>query len=284
MNITTYPHQTYKPNLIYLVYKRLRPAFGLPFGFILMYGAYTNNLTPLLLLVGLGFICIEVMGGWYNDYWDYEEDVKNNRKDKFTTCGLLTREQIGDYSLIIAFMGLVILGFTNFVVFMLGGYYILLFIGYSHPKIRLKGHVGGYILLSSMFLFLPASLNSLYLREFSTFDVLLTLFCFFQFLYVLCQKDSTDLKDKNKNLFLDNSWGRAFSICVLSGTLSSISLLSICFSHNLLFSVWIINACSKSLNLIKIRKKQITRDLRSKLMLIEFLTPYLYVGVILLGL
>ncbi len=80
--------------MLYIIYKRVRPAFGLPLGFILMYGVFVNNITIPLLLTGAAFVLIEIYGGFYNDYWDYDEDLRNKRNDKFITCGILTRNQV----------------------------------------------------------------------------------------------------------------------------------------------------------------------------------------------
>ena len=274
-------HASSRPSVAYLVYRRLRPALGLPFGFIVMYGAYTGNLDVHLLLAGLGFVFIEVMGGWYNDYWDYEEDIQNGRRDKFTTAGYLSRRQMRDLSFAAAGIGLLFLLFTNLTVLSLGIYYVILFIGYSNPKIRLKGHVPGYLILSTAFLLLPAALNTLFARQTTARDAYFTLFCFFQFTYILCQKDATDLKDKNKNLFLDNDWNTASFYCTAFAVLASAGLLA-SSPTPAIFIVWTCNALTKTANLTEIWKKKLTRKLRSRLILLEFLTPYLYAIALLL--
>lgn len=283
MNITVYSRQTYKPGLVYLVYKKIRAPAGIPLGFILMYGTYTGSLIPSILLAGCGFFCIELFGACYNDYWDYEEDIRNNRGDKFTTLGLLTREEVRNISFMIVSLALLLLGFTNIWVFLLGVYYLILFICYSHPKVRLKGHITGYVALASMFLFLPMALNSLIMVELTWFSIVFALFFFLQFMYILCQKDSTDPED-DKNIFIDAGWRQSSLITLVFAILSSLFLLGISAASIWLLPVWGINAFSKILNVTKIYRKRITRNLRSKLILIEFLTPYLYIGVIAIGL
>ena len=134
-----------------------------------------------------------------------------------------------------------------------------------------------------MFLFLPMALNSLIVVEFalSRFSIIFALFFFLQFMYILCQKDSTDPED-DKNIFIDTGWRRSSLITLVFATLSSLFLLGICATSIWLLPVWGINTFSKILNVSKIWKKEISREIRSKLILIEFLTPYLCVGVMLL--
>jgi len=283
MDSVSFHHPVYRPNLLYLIYRRLRPVFGIPLGFILMYGAYTGNLTPVLLLAGFGFLLMHLFGDFYNDYWDYDEDIRNDRVDKFTTLGLLNRHQMRSLSFLIAPIALIALLFTNVWVSLIGIYYLIVLTAYSHPGIHLKGHVGGYSTLSSVYLFLPMTLNSLTLTELSISGIIFALFFFFQFVYILCQKDSTDTKDST-NLFIDKGWRKSSAITLIFATLSSIFLLGISITSIGLLSVWGINAYSKILNAGKIWKREITRELRSKLILIEFLTPYLYVGVMTVGL
>lgn len=282
MNITVSSQQMYRYS-IYLVYRRLRPALGLPLGFILMYGTYTGSLNPSILIAGIGFFFMHLFGDFYNDYWDFEIDIKNNRMDKFTTIGLLKRYQIMNLSLLNSFLALVFLAFTNIWIFILGIYYLVLLICYSNPKVHLKGHITGYLALASMFLFLPIALNSLSTTELSLFSLIFALFFFTQFMYILCQKDSTDINDEI-NIFINEGWRQSSVITLILATLGSLLFLVICTSSTWLISLWLINVFSKILNVNKIWKKEITRELRSKLILLEFLTPYLYVGVVYLGL
>jgi 4-hydroxybenzoate polyprenyltransferase len=270
--------------VLWLIYKRLRTAFGVSLGFILIYGAYTGNLTLSLLPIALGFWCIHVYGDCYNDFEDYEQDIKNNRKDKWTTTGLLTREQMRNFSFFMCFFGLVFLWFTNFNVFLLGLLYSTTLFCYSNPKIHLKLYdFYGYVIVAFPLLLLPITLNTFFHRGFSLSDLFFTFFCFSQYVYLYCQKDSTDLKDET-NLFLKRGWKNATFICVGFAILASSLLLTMSFFSIVLLLVWGVHVFSKSVNLYKIYKKKITRKLRARLILVEFLTPYLYTGGVILGL
>jgi len=129
-----------KTRLLWLIYRRLRIGLQV-FGFILMYGAYTNNLTMPLFLAGLGFAFLDIFGVCYNDYHDYETDIRNKRKDKWIIAGLLTREQMKTFSFLCVFIGLFLLFFTNNFVLTIGIYYTIILIGYSYPKIPLKRNI-----------------------------------------------------------------------------------------------------------------------------------------------
>lgn len=265
----------------YIIYKRIRPAIGLPLGFILMYGAFVNNITIPLLLTGTAFVLIEIYGGFYNDYWDYDEDLRNKREDKFIASGILNRGQVKSLAFTTLAAAIFLLLFTNIFVLIVALYCITLFVSYSHPKIRLKGNIRGYLIISTIFFFIPISLNTLLLPEFFLPTLLFSTYCFFQFMYILCQKDSTDLKDK-KNIFLTHGWKKSSRITSVFGILASLSLLSICLFNPILVLVWLFNAISKSINMDRIRRKAITRSQRSRLILLEFITPYLYVAGVLL--
>ena len=265
--------------IAYLIYKRLRAPLGIPFGFILMYGMYANNLNLTILIAALGFCLIELFGGFYNDYWDYEEDKRNERNDKFTTTGLLSRKKVGNVSYMIAFFGVVSLLFTNLPVLVLGLYYLFLFVAYSHPAIRLKGKLWGYFALASMFLFMPVTLDGLLGIHTSFFSLVFTLFFFTQFMYILCQKDSTDPKD-DKNIFMQHGWNKSAMIATGFGALSSGFFMVLCLVNPVLLLVWGINMFVKFFNLYRILTRNITRSHRSKFILTEFVTPYLYVWVI----
>lgn len=262
---------------LYLLYKRVRPGFGIPFGFILMYGLFSSSFSPPLFAAAAGFLFIEIYGGLYNDYWDYDDDIRNGRKDKFTTCGFLSRKQARNLSFLIASVALVLLWFTNIIVFALGVYYMVLFIFYSNPFARLKGSVRGYATLASAFLFLPLALGSLSGTALSVPALLFSSFYFFQFMYILCQKDSTDTKD-GTNLFIRHGWEKSTRITTLFGTLASVSLLflSVTGLHFIFF--WALNLAAKVLNINGIRLKTITKTRRYRTILVEFLTPYLYLG------
>ncbi|MBI4020410.1 MAG: UbiA family prenyltransferase [Candidatus Aenigmarchaeota archaeon] len=260
---------------LYILYKRVRPGFGVPFAFIAMYGLFTGVLSPALLLAALGFLLLEVYGGLYNDYWDYDEDVRNGRKDKFTTSGMMSRGQARNASLGLAAASLALLSFTNAIVFILGAYYAALFIGYSHPAIRLKGSVIGYMTLSSMFLLLPFGLDMLLGATSGPHTLLFGSFFFFQCVYILCQKDSTDMKD-TRNLFTSHGWPRSTKITAAFGALASASLLALSVFNAYFLLVWLLNTLAKYYNVNSIQTRTITREKRYRLVLAEFLTPYLY--------
>jgi len=262
--------------VLWLMYKRMRVGFAF-FGLILMYGAYTNNFTISLLLIGLGFTCIELFGACYNDYQDYEEDVLNNRKDKLILTGLIKRKQMRNLSFFLCFIGLLLLWFMNLTIFLIGLYYSFWLLVYSHPKYHLKRYnVIGYGIVESVWLLLPISLSLFFLRSLSMSVIFLTFFCFFQYVYLLCQKDSTDLKDKT-NLFLKHGWKKASFMCIVFASMASLFLFIISFSSIILLLVWIINGIIKIFNIHKIYNKNINRKLRSRLILGEFLTPYFYI-------
>ena len=182
-------------------------------------------------------------------------------------------------------LGLAVLVSLDVLLFALGLYYAVLLWAYSQPSIRLKDYnVLGYGVVASTFLFLPPTL-AFFFHTFPLGGVIISSILFFsQYTYILCQKDSTDLRDMGRNLFLDRGWGRSSLITSFFAVLSSLSLFCMCIGNFGLLLVWGINAYLKILNVTKIWRKEISRGLRSKLILIEFLTPYLYVGVMTFGL
>ena len=76
---------------IWLIYKRLRTAFGVTLGFIVIYAAYTNNFSLAILPIAVGLCSIHLFGDLYNDYVDYNQDARNRRKDKWIISGLISR-------------------------------------------------------------------------------------------------------------------------------------------------------------------------------------------------
>ena len=260
---------------LYPLYKRLRPSVGMAFGFIMMYAMFTTGLTYTLLTIAIGFFLISLFGDFYNDYWDYDEDMRNGKKDKFTTLGILTSEQSKHISFMLVAPGLVLILSVNVFIFLVGFLYALLLFFYSHPSVRLKGDVKGYSTLASVYFILPFGLLVIVGGSFSMLAVLFAFFWFFQFVYLLCQKDSTDSED-DKNLFKDHGWKKSSIITALFGALSSLSLLMISIISLYFLLVWILNLCAKIFNINKIIKKTITRTQRHRMILLEFLTPYLY--------
>ena len=214
---------------------------------------------------------------------DYSEDIRNERHDKITTNKILSLYHVRNLSLSLLFAGLIVLGLTHMSLFIWGLCYSILLWAYSAQSIRLKKYnIMGYIVAGSPFLFLPYFLGDSFRGGLATPDlVFLSLFYFTQCMYISCQKDSTDTKDVT-NLFIDKGWKQASFITLIFASLSSISLLSLCLNSVWLLSVWGINFSSKILNVSKIWKKEMSRELRSKLILVEFLTPYLYLLAVLL--
>jgi 4-hydroxybenzoate polyprenyltransferase len=174
-----------------------------------MYGAYTNNLTIPLFLAGFGFAFLDIFGVCYNDYHDYETDIRNKRTDKWITAGLLTRKQMKIFSFLTLFVGLSLLFFTNNFVLAIGIYYTIILIGYSHPKIPLGRNIGTYLILGTYYLPLPYALSTLFSTKFTIFDIFFTLFCFFQAVYLITHKDVNDIKD-DTNIFLGGNGTRLF--------------------------------------------------------------------------
>jgi 4-hydroxybenzoate polyprenyltransferase len=230
----------------------------------------------MLLFVGFGFAFIDIFSGTYNDYQDYELDLRNKRKDKWIIAGLVTRKQMLYISLVFLFFGLDFLYLTNFSVLFLGIVYSILMWGYSYPSIPLKRNISTYMLLASIYLILPYLLTTLFNRSFTVFDFFFGLFCFSQSMYLYSQKDSTDLKD-HTNIFLQKGWRIASLLCILFGIFTSMSLFVLSFLTASSLFVWGINSFLKFYLMKSIYKGNITKKYRDRIVLFEFLTPYLYV-------
>jgi len=268
--------------LPYLIYKRIRVGLGLTFGFILMYGALTSNINPSLISIGIGFFMIHLFGDVYNDYCDYHEDLRNGRYDKLTVSKKLTPIRMRDLSFALLAIGLLILSAFDLVLFVAGLYYGALLFAYSNHSIRLKRyHIKSYLLAATtVWPVIVFSLNYFFAESLTLLNALFVVFCMSQYLYIGCQKDSTDRKD-DTNLFLANRWKAAWAACAVSSAIALISLAGISLSPALL-ALWVANAGVKVLNVTKIYTRSITRTVRSRLILLEFLTPYAYsIGVML---
>jgi len=263
-----------KAVVLWLIYRKLRPALGISVAFILLSGVFLGVFNMSLVMAALGFFFIELFGAFYNDYSDFPEDIRNNRKDKFTTCRIISTKTCLDWSVIFAMVGFVFLFFTNYLLMFLGIFYLFLMYLYSNKKVHLKGRISGYLILSSPFLLLPpfvAVMNGSPLLM----ALPLSLFFFLQYMYILCQKDSTDPADK-KNPFKTCGWKRATGIATLFAVSASIPLLFICIQNPYLIIVWAFNVTIKFTNLYHISKRTITRSLRGRIILLEYLTPYIY--------
>lgn len=261
--------------LLYLIYRRLRVGLGI-LGFILMYGAYTGNFSPALLLIGFGFTCIELFGAFYNDHQDYELDIRNRRKDKWTTSGLINRMQMRTLSFLTLSAGLLALLTTNLLIFMTGVGYGLALFAYSKPRLPLGRDIQTYLLLASLYLFLVPSMNMLFQRSLVSMDLYFMMFCFFQSIYLFSQKDSTDTKD-SINIFLKN-WNTAALTCTISAGLSLLFLSTFSIYPALLIAFWFVNLSAKYYLLNKIIDRKVNRINRGRILLIEFLTPYFYIA------
>jgi 4-hydroxybenzoate polyprenyltransferase len=266
--------------ILFLIYKRTRPAFGLTMGIIPLYGIFVADISFSLLAIALSFFFIQMFGDLYNDYHDYEDDIRNSRDDKLTVSKILNKYQIRNFSLLFLFIGLGSLFFltiNNIVIFLFGIFYIIILWLYSSPKLCLKKYnIRGYLVAAFSWLILAFVLSSMFYRVNFFQNLLFALFCFSHLMYIFCQKDSTDLKDKT-NLFLEKGWRQASLITVLFAFLTSLFLLSLSIINIFFLFIWIVNAISKIINLKQIWNQKINRSLRSKLVGIEFLTPYLYV-------
>ena len=270
---------------LYLIYKRLRTACGVTLGFVLIYGAYTRNLTLALLPIAIGSWCIQECGDCYNDYQNYDEDLRNNRKDKWTTTGLVTRKQMKYFSISLCIIGLTILFFFSALpVFLLGLICAGTAFTYSHPRFfnfKARNLVGYFIVAIPIFFF-PFAFNTNFNRNIQTIDIIYGFFCFFQYLYLYCQKDATDPKDM-VNLFLRFGWKNASVLCMILGTTALIFFIPMTFPLSFLTFAFGLMLLSKILNTYFIYVGKIPRKLRSKFVLMEFIVPYVYLGGTLLG-
>jgi 4-hydroxybenzoate polyprenyltransferase len=259
---------------IWLIYKRLRVGLG-ALGFLLIYGVYTHSFLPALLFVGLGFGFIEIFAGMYNDYHDYELDLLNKRKDKWIAAGLVTRKQMRHISLIFLSVGIGFLCLTSIPILLLGIIYSVLMWGYSYPGIPLKRNASTYVLLGSVYLVLPYLLTGFLGRSFTAIDAVFGIFWFSQSIYLYIQKDSTDMKDP-ENIFLARRWKIASLIFIGFGIIASIALFIVSYFASILVFVWGMNAVLKFYLMRSVYRKSVTQKYRNRIVLLEFLTPYLY--------
>ena len=261
--------------LYWRVYRRVRIGFAI-MGFIIMYSMSTGLFNIGIFTAALSVFFGELFGALYNDYCDIEEDKKNKRNDKLTVSKTMDLDQTKRLAVLMASFCIITAIISSFLVFAI--IYIIMAWAYSNPKIRLKSYnIKGYFALSLSWFFIPIYLGFVYRDGILVIDVLLGSFFFFQYLYLLCQKDSTDLRDRT-NLFVEKGWRLATTTCSILAFLSSMSLLFISMSNILLVILWALNASVKSFQLKSMFQRTMTRNKRSKLVLMEFLTPYLYAG------
>jgi len=245
-------------------------------GFILMYGALTDNFSTALLRIGAGFTLIELFGAFYNDCQDFELDARSARKDKWTTSGLVTKTQMRNIAGAAALAGIWLLQGTSVGIMILGAGYALALFAYSHPRLPLGRNIMTYMILAALYLLLIPQMGAFFQKILLPEDVYLMLFAFFQSIYLFAQKDSTGTEDKT-NVFLAG-WKRATLVCAISAVLSLASLLAITTSIIPLMIFWLANLYSKWYLVSRIVGKEVTRTNRGRILLIEFLTPYLYIA------
>lgn len=269
-----------KIRMLWLVYRRLRVGME-AFGFILLYGAYTHNINLALLLVAFGFSFLDIFGGMYNDYYDYETDLRNKRQDKWISAGLVTRSRMLYLGALFALSGLVALYFANIFIFLVGLYYFFIAVCYSHPKIPIGRNLATYLLIGAPYLFMFYIFSAFSGTGFTAFGGYYSLFAFFQSVYLIAHKDVND-KDP-ANLF-SGKYGRGFFVCLFSGALSSAFLFILSAASIGLVALWLLNAIFLKFWLLKrIQERTVERGFRNRIVLFEFLTPYFYSIAIFLG-
>lgn len=252
------------------------------FGFIFLWGVYTNNINLTLFLVALGFSALDIFGGLYNDYYDYRLDLRNKRKDKWISAGLITKNQMLYLSGLLGFFGLVALYLANMLFFLIGLYYFFLAVSYSHPKIPIGRNLTTYFLVGAPYLLIFYVSTLSFKVPFTRIDIYYSLFAFFQAIYLITHKDINDTND-NTNIFLEK-YDLAFLVCLLLGLLSSAFLLPLSANSACLLALWILNLFVLKLWLLKkIRGRTVKRGFRDNVVLFEFLTPYIYAIAILFG-
>lgn len=259
--------------IMWLTYRKLRPAVGIPAAFTLMSGFIMGVVNPQLVVAALGLLFIDLFGNFYNDYWDFKEDVRGKRKDKFTTSGVMSRNGALTVSAVSAAIGFCLLLFSTPALFALGLALFLLLLLYSHEAVRFKGKLWGY-LMSFPYFFLPFAVT--YGSEVSSPLMLfpLSFFFYFQCIYILCQKDSTDMKDES-NLFLNSGWEKSVRVTEVFAALSFLSLMSLSLLNPLIILACIPSTIAKMKNLNHIRRRTITKERRGNFMLVEFASHYI---------
>ena len=262
-------------SLLWLMYRRTRVGIAFA-GFILMYAVYTGTFGITMALVALSVFFAELFGACYNDSQDFKEDVDNQRYDKLTVSDILTVSQMKFVSVLMFFGSLVTSIFSGFV--LPAGVYLFMAWAYSYSGIRLKRyHLKGYVAAASTWLIIPVYLGLLFRGGVTKLDIFFSMFFFFQYTYLLSQKDSTDAKDRT-NLFIEHGWSRAASICGFLALVSSSVLLMLSFGSAVLFFAWMLNFAVKIYQMNGLYTKKITREIRGNCTLMEFLTPYVYLG------
>jgi hypothetical protein len=159
-------------------------------------------------------------------------------------------------------------------VFSVGMALALLLFLYSHPAVRLKGKLWGYM-MSFPYFFLPVAM-ALQAGAPVIAALPLGLFFYMQCIYILCQKDATDIGEKD-NIFGENH-KRAYQATLLFATISSLSLLVVVLGAPYVAAGFTLSVFSKGLNLRGIRQRTLSRPQRSRNALMEFASHYASVG------
>ncbi len=264
-----------KVNLAWMIYRRTRVAFAFT-GFIIMYSLYVGILNTTVLLIAVSVFFAEMFGVCYNDYHDIDEDLMNKRTDKMIVNNTLTCRQMKFISVCMFFASIAASAFSGFLPLIV--LYLLMAFLYSNPKVRLKKYtIKGYLTVASTWLLIPLYMGVTLRGMLNLIDVFFAMFFFFQYTYLLSQKDSTDPKDKT-NLFIRSGWKRASAICTALGFLSSLFLFMVSFASVPLLMVWGINLAVKVGQNHRVHMKRIDRSSRSNFTLMEFLTHYIWIG------
>ncbi|VVB59565.1 UbiA prenyltransferase family protein [uncultured archaeon] len=243
-----------------------------------MYAAVTHSMNHTILLIASGFMLIHLFGDCFNDYYDVKDDLRNGRQDKLILSGVISAKRLYNLSILILVLGLSFVALADTAMFLPALWYSVLLFSYSHPSIRLKKYdLVAYLLGGSVWIFTFLFLDMGLFGRISFLGTVFALFSFSQFVFILCQKDITDNKDST-NLFLSKGRINSLRITVFFGMLSSLSLLILSTTPPFFIFIWVANLLSKSLLLNKIRLNSITRQYRSRLVFVEFLTPYFYIG------
>ncbi len=271
---------------VFLAGKRIKPAIGIILPFTLLHAALFNVFSIESVFIAIGFASIYLFADMFNDFYDLHEDLRNERKDKLLISTGMKKRQILHMSYFFLVFGVTLLFGFSAVLGAAGLFLAIAGWAYTHPFVRLKKYeVYGYVLSSTPFFALPFALSSHYGREFSISLALLAVFSYTQYVYILCQKDATDLKD-DVNLFLKRSNTVASLITGAFSITASLAILAVAMLSGLqlLLIVWIANLAIKLKNLSGIYSKSIGRGKRFRLTTYEFISHYaFFVAALLAG-
>lgn len=228
-----------------------------------------------MVFVAAGFTLVHLFGDCLDDSYNVEEDRRNKRTDKLILSGVLTAAQMRIISFALLGAGLVALSFVDTLLLLPAMWCAVLAFLYSYPKTRLKNYgISAYVLGGSVWVLTFASLETVLFGGLRAPGIFFISFAFSQYVYILCQKDSTDTKDK-ENLFVSHGGRMPLIVTSAFGAASSIGLLLVSAASIFLVPVWALNLLGKFRMIGGIRRGSMKRSVRGNLVLIEFLTPYL---------